>query len=211
MAHNAQSPDGERALLGLGYTAVALGKWRAAELTFEDLRKRSSHDQILLHATVGLASSFFHQRRIQDASAMYDLAYRRWPKSMRMNPLALGRYATIQLDLHHDVIGQGLLLQFYNLYPAHPDASAILLRLADSLQSSKYLPSAELFYGFISTHYADSPQASAPRLFEATSQLETLGKAGRVDDARPVCTRVTQELQKLMAALSQYIAHRPAA
>lgn len=54
-------------------------------------------------------------------------------------------------------------------------------------------------------------QFSAPAVFEATNQLETLGKAGRVDDARPVCARVSQELQKLMAALSQYIAHRPAA
>ncbi len=178
LAHNAQSPDGERALLGIGYTALALGKWRDAELTFEDLRKRSSHDQILLHATVGLASSFFHQRRIQDASAMYDLAYRRWPKSMRMNPLALGRHASIQLDLHHEVIGRGLLLQFYNLYPDHQDASALLLRLADSLQSSKYLPSAELFYGFIATHYAGSPQAALATVRLATLRMEQKVAAG---------------------------------
>ncbi|TKB82172.1 MAG: Hpt domain-containing protein [Nitrospira sp.] len=54
-------------------------------------------------------------------------------------------------------------------------------------------------------------QFSAPALFEATKQLETLGKAGTVDDAKPVCARVTQELQKLMTALSEYVAHRPAA
>jgi len=54
-------------------------------------------------------------------------------------------------------------------------------------------------------------QFSASALFEATKQLEALGKAGRVDDAKPVCARVTQELQNLMTALSEYIAHRPAA
>ncbi|NOS78706.1 MAG: tetratricopeptide repeat protein [Nitrospira sp.] len=178
LSHNAQSPDGERALLGIGYTALALGKWRDAELTFEDLRKRSSHDHILLHATVGLASSFFHQRRTQDASAMYDLAYRRWPKSMRMNPLALGRYASIQLDLHHEVIGRGLLLQFYNLYPAHQEASTILLQLADSLQAAKHLPSAELFYGYISTHYPDSPQAALAAVRLATLRVEQKVVAG---------------------------------
>lgn len=54
-------------------------------------------------------------------------------------------------------------------------------------------------------------QFSAPALFEATHQLEALGKAGRVADAKPVCARVTQELQKLMTALNDYLAHRPAA
>ncbi|SPP65218.1 conserved exported hypothetical protein [Nitrospira lenta] len=172
LSHNAQSPDGERALLGLGYTALALDKWRDAELTFEDLRKRSSHDLILLHATMGLASSLFHQRRTQDASAMYDLAYRRWPKSLRMNPLALGRYASIQLELHHEVIGRGLLLQFYNLYPAHQDAPAMLLRLADSLQSSQYLPSAEFFYGFIAAHYVETPPAALAAVRLATLRVK---------------------------------------
>ena len=54
-------------------------------------------------------------------------------------------------------------------------------------------------------------QFSAPTLFEAISQLEALGKAGSLDDAKPVCARVVQELQKLTAALSEYVAHRPAA
>ena len=54
-------------------------------------------------------------------------------------------------------------------------------------------------------------QFSAPALFEAATQLEALGKAGQVDTAQPVCARATQELQKLMAALSEYLAHRSAA
>lgn len=178
LAHNAQSVDGERAVLGIGYTALALAKWRDAELTFEDLRKRSSHDQILMHATFGLASSLFHQRRSQDALAMYDLGYRRWPKSLRMNPVALGRYAAIQLDLHHEVMGRGLLLQFYNLYPGHPDASIVLLRLADSLQASKYLASAELFYAFVSARYADTPQAAVATVRLATLRVEQKIAAG---------------------------------
>ncbi|SPP65116.1 Hpt domain-containing protein [Nitrospira lenta] len=54
-------------------------------------------------------------------------------------------------------------------------------------------------------------QFSASALFEATKQLEALGKAGRIDEAKPVCARVTHELQQLMTALNEYIAHRPAA
>ena len=54
-------------------------------------------------------------------------------------------------------------------------------------------------------------QFSAQTLFEATSQLEGLGNAGTVDGAKPVCARVTQELEKLMTALREYLTRRPAA
>lgn len=54
-------------------------------------------------------------------------------------------------------------------------------------------------------------QFSAYPLFEATSQLEALGKAGDLAGAKPVCVLVTQELNKLVTALSEYLAHRPAA
>lgn len=160
LAHNPQSPDGERALLGTGYTALSGKKWSDAEHTFEALRKRSSHDQIVLHATIGLASALYRQHRIQEALALYDLSYRRWPRAMRLNPTALGRYASIQLDLHHDVIGRGLLLQYYNLHPAHPDTPAILLRLADSLKLSQKPAGAELFYAFVAARYPGTSAAS---------------------------------------------------
>jgi len=91
MAHNPQSLDGERALLGTGYIALGAKKWSDAEHTFEDLRKKSSHDQIVLHATIGLATALYRQHRIQEALALYDLSYRRWPRAVRMNPTALGR------------------------------------------------------------------------------------------------------------------------
>lgn len=54
-------------------------------------------------------------------------------------------------------------------------------------------------------------QFSAHTLFEATKQLETLGKAGDLASATPVCARVALELTTLLTALNEYIAHRPAA
>lgn len=186
LSHNAQSPDGERALLGLGYTALALAKWREAELTFEDLRKRSVHDQILMHATFGLATSLYRQHRPQDALALYDLGYRRWPRAMRMNPTALGRYAAIQLDLHHDVTGRGLLLQFYNLHPGHPDAPAVLLRLADSLQAAQKFAGTEIFYAFVASQYPNTPEASLATIRLATLKVEQLSVAGNATVARTV-------------------------
>lgn len=54
-------------------------------------------------------------------------------------------------------------------------------------------------------------QFSAPKVFEATTELESLGKAGRLDCAAAVCAQVDQELQKLVSALRAYVAGRPAA
>jgi len=54
-------------------------------------------------------------------------------------------------------------------------------------------------------------QFSSPALFEATSRLEALGKAGTLDGAAAVCAQVDENLQKLVAALRAYVAERPAA
>ncbi|MFO0707594.1 MAG: tetratricopeptide repeat protein [Nitrospira sp.] len=175
LSHNPNSMEGERALLGIGYTALSMKKWRDAEHTFDDLRKHSTHEQILMHATVGLATTLYRQRRFPDALALYDLAYRRWPRSVRLDPVALKRYATIHMDLHHDVIGRDLLLQFYNLYPSHPDAAGVLLRLADSLLNSQKLASAELFYAYVSAHFAPTPQAALAGVRLATLRVHQQG------------------------------------
>ncbi|MEQ1794475.1 MAG: tetratricopeptide repeat protein, partial [Nitrospira sp.] len=190
LAHNPQSLDGERALLGIGYIALITKKWSDAEHTFEDLRKRSSHDQILLHATIGLATAMYRQHRIQDALGLYDLSYRRWPKAIRMNPTALGRYAAIQLDLHHDVIGRGLLLQYYNLHPAHPDTPAVLLRLADSLQIARKPAGAELFYAFVAARYPGTTAASLATVRAASLRAEQMKVAGNISLALTVSSLI---------------------
>jgi histidine phosphotransfer protein HptB len=53
-------------------------------------------------------------------------------------------------------------------------------------------------------------QFSAPAVLEAISQLEALGKAGALDQAMTVCAHVDQELQKLITALREHVAKRPA-
>lgn len=49
-------------------------------------------------------------------------------------------------------------------------------------------------------------QFSASRLYEATRQLEALGKAGSLDAAAAVCRQVEQELASLLTALRAYMA-----
>lgn len=206
LSHNPQSTDGERALLGLGYIALGTKKWREAEQTFEDLRKRSGNEHILLHATIGLATALYRQHRIQEALALYDLGYRRWPRAIRMNPTALGRYASIQLDLHHDVIGRGLLLQYYNLHPAHPDTPAALLRLADSLNISQKPAGAELFYTFVASHYPGTTAASLAAIRAASLRAEQMMAAGDIPPALTVSSLmhgVTSPAQSVADALAQ--------
>jgi len=53
-------------------------------------------------------------------------------------------------------------------------------------------------------------QFSAPTVFAGISQLEALGKAGALDQAMTVCAHVEQELHKLITALREYAAKRPA-
>lgn len=50
-------------------------------------------------------------------------------------------------------------------------------------------------------------QFSAPRVFEATKELEALGKAGTLARAATVCAQVDRELQQLIAALRAYVAN----
>jgi len=50
-------------------------------------------------------------------------------------------------------------------------------------------------------------QFSAVRAYEATKELESLGRAGTLDHAATVSAKVDQELQELIAALRAYIAN----
>ncbi|NJN71161.1 MAG: tetratricopeptide repeat protein [Nitrospira sp.] len=102
--------DGNRALLGLGYTFMATGKWRDAEHAFANVRKRSENEQILQGATLGLAHALFRQKRFSDAQAFYELSYRRWPELLRGDPIALQRYAVTEVELHHDASARELML-----------------------------------------------------------------------------------------------------
>lgn len=178
MAHSPNGPDGHRALLGLGYTFLALKKWTDAGQAFESLRKQSRYEQMLMPATIGLAHSLFRQRRFQEARAFYDLSYRRWPAAVRIDPVALERYAAIEMDGPHSGLGRALLLQLYNVAPRHPDAPGALLRLADSLQASGHRPSAELFLDFVATHYRGTDAGVLAEIRLAASVSDRFHQAG---------------------------------
>jgi tetratricopeptide (TPR) repeat protein len=169
MAHSLHFPfDGNRALLGLGHTFMATGKWSDAEHAFSNVRKRSETEQLLQSATLGLAHALFRQKRFSDAQAFYDLSYRRWPELLRGDPIALQRYAVTEVELHHDASARELMLLFYNLYPRHGYAPKALLHVAENLRSGGQRPRAEFIYALILLLYPQNELDSTVKLRLAT-------------------------------------------
>ncbi len=178
MAHSLHLPfDGNRALLGLGHTFMATGKWRDAEHAFANLRKRSENDQLLQGATVGLAHALFRQKRLTEAQPFYDLSYRRWPHLVKGDSVTLQRYAITEAQLHHGVSARDLMLLFYNLYPRHGYAPKALLYVAENLRSAGQRPLAEFVYALIPSMYPQSQLDSRAKLRLATLLSENNGSA----------------------------------
>jgi len=178
MAHSLHLPfDGNRALLGLGYTFITTGKWRDAEHAFANLRKQSENDQLLRAATVGLAHALFRQKRLAEAQPLYDLSYRRWPHLIKGDPVTLQRYAITEAHVHHDVSARDLMLLFYNLYPRHGYAPKALLYVAETLRSAGQRPLAEFVYALIPSIYPQSHLDSTAKLRLATLLSENNGSA----------------------------------
>jgi tetratricopeptide (TPR) repeat protein len=182
MAHSLHlSFDGNRALLGLGHTFMATGRWRDAEHAFANVRKRSENQQLLQGSTLGLAHALFRQTRFSDAQAFYDLSYRRWPELLRGDPIALQRYAVTEVELHHDASARELMLLFYNLYPRHGYAPRALLHVAENLRSGGQRPRAEFIYALILLLYPQSELDSTVKLRLATLLSEhNLSAEGKI-------------------------------
>jgi tetratricopeptide (TPR) repeat protein len=179
MAHSLHLPfDGDRALLGLGYTFMAMRKWSEAEHAFVNLRKRSSHDLLLRHATLGLAHSVYVQGRLTDAQTFYELTHRRWPETFRRDALAIQRYALTQAALHHDASARELMLLFYNLYPRHDYAPTALLHVADSMAATAQPSRAEFFYALVLLCYPNSVQETLAGMRVAALRAEWMAPAG---------------------------------
>jgi tetratricopeptide (TPR) repeat protein len=179
MAHAVNIPfDGNRALLGLGYTFMAMGKWNDAEHAFTNVRKRSEDEQLLQGATVGLAHALFREQRFSEAQPIYDITYRRWPHLLRGDPLSLQRYAVTQVKLHHEASARELMLLFYNLHPRHEYAPTALLHVAESLRAGAKQPLAEFVYALIPSLYPDSASDATAKLRLAALRAENLLPAG---------------------------------
>ncbi|OQW45520.1 MAG: hypothetical protein A4C66_07230 [Nitrospira sp. HN-bin3] len=186
-AHGEGHPfDGSRSLLGMGYTAMATGKWSDAEHAFANVRARSEHEPLLQGATLGLAHALYRQQRYVDSQPLFDLAYRRWPKLVKADPLAIQRFAVTEIRLQHEASARELLLLLYNLYPRHEHAPAALLQLAESLRAGANQRLAEFVYALIPALYPYSLPATTAKLRLAVQRSETMQAAGAESLGRTV-------------------------
>lgn len=170
--------DGPRALLGLGYAYMAMGKWSEAEHAFSNVRIGSEHEPLLQGATLGLAHALYRQQRYTDAQPLFDLAYRRWPHLVKADPLTIQHFAVTEIRLQHEASARELLLLLYNLYPRREHAPAALLQLADSLRAGANQRLAEFVYAHIQTLYPYSLSATTAKLRLAAQRAETLQAVG---------------------------------
>ncbi len=179
MAHSVNLPfDGNRALLGLGYTFMAMGKWSDAEHAFANVRKRSEDEQLLQGATLGLAHALFSEQRFSDAQPIYNLSSQRWPQLLRGDPLLLQGYAVTQVKLHQEISARELMLLFYNLYPRHEYAPVALLHVAEGLRANAKPMFAEFVYALIPSLYPYSASGTMAKLRLATLRAENMVLAG---------------------------------
>jgi tetratricopeptide (TPR) repeat protein len=179
MAHSVNLPfDGNRALLGLGYTFMAMGKWSDAEHAFANVRKRTEDEPLLQRATLGLAHTLFNEQRFSEAQPIYEISYRRWPSLLRGDPLSLQRYAVTQMKLHHEASARELMLLLYNLFPRHEYAPAALLHVAEGLRAGGKQPLAEFVYALIPSLYPDSTLDTTAKLRLAALRAENMLPAG---------------------------------
>ena len=173
MGQSVRYPDDHnRAVLGLGYTLMAMRRWREAEHAFMNLRKRSDQDVLSQYAAVGLAHSMYRQDRISEAHTVYDLTYRRWPGIFRRDPQAIHRYAQTQVALHHDASAREVMLLLYNLYPRHEQAPAALLYVAESMAAMSESSMAQFFYALVPSLYPHSAHSATAIMRMAALRTE---------------------------------------
>lgn len=179
MAHaESRHFDGPRSLLGLGYAYMAMGKWSEAEHAFSNVRTRTEHEPLLQGATLGMAHALYRQQRYADAQPLFDLAYRRWPRLVKADPLALQRFAVTEIRLQHEASARELLLLLYNLYPRHEHTPAALLQLAESLRAGANQRLAEFVYALLPALYPYSVPATTAKLRLAVQQAEMMQTGG---------------------------------
>lgn len=179
MAHaESRHFDGPRSLLGLGYAYMAMGKWSEAEHAFSNVRTRTEQEPLLQGATLGMAHALYRQQRYADAQPLFDLAYRRWPRLVKADPLALQRFAVTEIRLQHEASARELLLLLYNLYPRHEHTPAALLQLAESLRAGANQRLAEFVYALIPALYPYSVPATTAKLRLAVQQTEMMQAGG---------------------------------
>lgn len=178
LSHALSRHDADRAMVGLGFTLMALRKWTEAEQTFEAIRKRATDDRLLMRATLGLAGALYAQHRKRDVQPLFDILHRRWPDLLRKHPDALQQYGDVLFETNRLQQAREIYTLLYNLYPSHQDAGSALVRLGDSCRQLGLRKHAVLFYVAVQSQYAGSPAEAVARMRLAQIEQQVAVSAG---------------------------------
>ncbi len=174
-AHDAKDKD--RAMLGLAVTFGMLGRWRDAEQAFQTIRKQTADDRTFMHATRGLASALYGQRREQEALPLLDSLHQRWPRLFRTDPVLLEQYCNVLFETDRMLQARDACTLLVNLYPAKIDAGSVLIRIGDSCRRLGQQKCAELFYVDAHNRYGEFAAGVTAKLRLARMEQEIAATA----------------------------------
>lgn len=177
----AESPtEAPRALFGLGLVFLEGGQWKDAEHTFQQVKKRTEDERLVVPATFGLAEALGRAKQWEQAQSAYESGIRRWPAAFKRRPESILLFADVKLHLRKHAEARALLEQFYNLYPTHAEAPTALIRVGDSWRQTARIDRAKTLYAAVIQKHSGTYQESVARM-----RLAELARESFVQDRKP--------------------------
>jgi tetratricopeptide (TPR) repeat protein len=163
--------DRPRTLLGLGMIVMAAGQWKEAERIFQQVRTSTTDDRVLEPATFALADVLHAQERLEEAQGIYDTGAQRWLPFLKRHPRSLLSAAALKMRLKRYGEARRFYTLFYNLYPRHENAAAVLIRIGDTWRSTDRTDRARVAYAAAMRHGASGEAVARMRLAELGQDL----------------------------------------
>lgn len=209
----AESPmEGPRALFGLGLVYLETGQWKEAEHTFQQVKKRTDDERLIVPATFALAEALSRAKQWEKAQAAYDTGIRRWPAAFKQRPGSILLFADVKFHLQKYADARAVLEQLYNLYPTHAEAPTALIRIGDSWRQSARIDRAKTMYAAVIQKHSGTYQESVARMRLAELARESfvqhqkpgpeLGIAA-ILDGRPAADDDAREQEEMFEQIAQ--------
>jgi TolA-binding protein len=178
----AESPlEGPRALLGLGLVFLEGGQWKDAEHAFQQVKKRTDDERLIVPATFALAEALGRAKQWDKAQSAYESGIRRWPAAFKRRPESILLFADVKLHIQKHAEARALLEQFYNLYPTHAEAPTALIRVGDSWRQTARVDRAKTLYAAVIQKHSGTHHESVARM-----RLAELARESFVQARKPV-------------------------
>jgi TolA-binding protein len=174
----AESPlEAPRALFGLGLVFLEGGQWKDAEHAFQQVKKRTDDERLIVPATFALAEALARAKQWDKAQSAYETGIRRWPHAFKRRAESILLFADVKLHLQKHAEARALLEQFYNLYPTHVEAPTALIRVGDSWRQTARIDHAKTLYAAVIQKHSGTYQESIARMRLAELARDTFLQA----------------------------------